>query len=146
MTGIKLIVDYSRPRQEKIVAMESSYVMDSVVRNAIYFPSARGEGKKEVYVNLIKFSRGLRTGEGVVKELDCPPATIDELLVFGEKYSRNRYDDIYCNVVALGSPAKCPDGKLLVPYISGTRRQSYLNLGPIETYWANHFSYLVLCE
>lgn len=147
MTGIKLIVDYSRPRQEKIADVEYAYVKDSVAENAIYFPHPRGEGKKEVYVDLFMFPLGSRSGEEVVKELNklgYAPATIDELLVFGREDSCD--DDLYCNVVALGSPAVSPDGKLLVPYIWGNRQERTLELLPLKRYWANHFSYLVLCR
>jgi len=145
MTGIKLIVDYSRPRQEKIAAVEYAYVEGSVVENAIYFPPPRGEGKKEVYVEFFRFPRGSESGEEVVKELDKRgylTATIDELLVLGQKDPLD--DDFYCNVVALGSPAACPDGKLLVPYICGNRQERKLALCSFTCEWASHFIFLVL--
>lgn len=143
---LRLVVDYSRSWQEKLATVRFGWVSPAFERNASYFPSPKGEGKKEVYASLFRFSSEHSRSEDVNKELidklNYQPATLDELIALGN--SHPFYNNPYYDVVATGSPIVRPDGELLVPYIRGGNPEwRALELGSFDRYWG-HFRFLLL--
>jgi len=152
--GYLVTVDYNRSLEDRIVAGKYNLVSDFFTKNAIHFPTARREGKKEILVTTLLFpSRRFNpfNSKKAIEELDkfgYQPAGLDELLALGEAYPlfgpayRETATQPYYDIVALGSIFKGPEGKL-VPYVKGSRWRRVLNVSSFERYWSSHFGFLV---
>lgn len=114
-TTFPVTVDYTLPLMEMIKAGRYDWVNPDITEE--HFP-VKGEGIREVVVELIHFGRFMETDD-VLRELDrldLRPATIEELLALGAKYPEVQRE---FPVMALGSVWQGPVGYRDAPFLHG---------------------------
>jgi len=120
-----IVVDYSLSLAEMVKAGKYDWVNDDIT--AKHFP-AKGEGKKELAIELIHFNRRT-SSEEALQEMDKQgfrPATIEELLALGSAYPELQRK---FPIAALGSVWQDPNGYRHVPCLgeSVSRRSLHLH-------------------
>lgn len=106
--ALSITVDYNMSLKDMIAAGRYDWVNDKIM--AEYFPAVKRKGMKELAVKLVHFNNRFISSDDAVKEMDnmgLRPATHEELLAFGAKYSDMRHK---FPIVALGSLAQVEGG------------------------------------
>ena len=127
----RVLVDYCRSLEDMIAIGKYDHVNSDI--NAKHFPIAK-HGREDVAIEPVHFNRGI-SSDNALRELDkmgFRPATLPELLAFGEKYPdvQRRFP-----IVALGSVWRSLDGGRCVPYLWGVSHGRGLDLGWFEGGW-----------
>lgn len=121
----QVIINYSKTFANMIKTGKYDWVNNDITQE--HFPIT-GEGTIELKAELIHFGKTMST-DNVLKELDrrgLRPATLPELLAFGEKYPEKQRE---FPVVSLGSVWTVSSGNRRIPYLdeSDSERSLYLN-------------------
>jgi hypothetical protein len=131
-TNYPLVVDYDRTLAEMVAAGHYGYVFDEI--NAENFPIV-GSGTVEceaILVNLGRPARSPKQAEWEMAKCGLRPATVEELLAFGEAYPDIQREFF---VIALGSIWADPNGRRHVAYLSGNASDRDLYLCGYDNKW-----------
>lgn len=132
-------VNYDLSLAEMIAAGKYDWKNDDIT--AKHFPM-KGEDTKEVVTELVHFNQYMESGD-VLRDLDkrsLRPATIEDLLSFGAKYSELQRQ---FPIVALGSIWQHLDYRY-VPFLWSFSDERYLSLGWFEGRWGDDSRFLAV--
>lgn len=134
-----ITVDYTRTLKQMIVAGCYDWTNEDIT--AGHFPIS-GTGKVTVGLELVHLDRIVSTSEVLcaLEERGLRPATLVELLAFGEKYpeEQRKYP-----IVALGSAWQSPRGRH-VPYLHRGDAKRDLDLAWNDRDWGGVFRFLAV--
>ncbi len=129
-----LTINYSRSVEDGVKAGKYDWSNSDITSSHF---SSDEVGTKEVSIELIHFGRNMETNE-VLSELDkmeLRPATLKELLAFGEKYPNLQRK---FPIIALGSVWQYPDGNRRCAHLGGRDSERNLNLRWLVRRWNDH--------
>lgn len=133
----RVLVDYYRSLEDMIAAGKYDYANPDI--NAKHFPVAK-HGKEDVAVELVHFDRNISSDEAIpeLDKMGFRPATLPELLAFGEKYPdvQRRFP-----VVALGSVWLRLSGRRNVACLWGDSTERGLTLSWFEGDWLARYRF-----
>lgn len=136
---LRITVDYSLSLEQMIALGQYDSKNDDIT--AERFP-VKGEGKKEVVVELVKYEENMSSDE-VLADLDSKglrPATHEELLAFGTAFPELQRK---FPIVALGSVAEVY-GLRYVLYLDGDDSRRRLGLGWFDDVWYAGYRFLAV--
>ena len=124
-TRFPVTVDYTKPLDAMITAGNYDYRNDNITTEN--FP-VTGNGTVECEVILVHFDRSIKSEAAIteMEQLDLRPATLTELLAFGETYPEIQRE---FPIICLGSSWVDSDGYRNVPYLDRWRAGGRLDLG-----------------
>lgn len=141
------IVDYSRSLEDMITAGQYTWVNDDITEK--HFPIPKPPvglpTKAEIKLELIHFNK-VMTSDKVLAELKkqgLRPATLPELLAFGEKYPEKQRE---FTIVALCSVWRSFDGGRRVPCLWGGSDWRRLSLSWGDDDWHDYYRFLAVRE
>lgn len=138
----RLTIDYTRNLKDVIVAGYYDYVNKSITEAS--FPlGVEEQSKKELIMKLFCFNRYVKSEEAI-REMDGKgyrPATLRELLAFGEKYPELQRQ---FPIVALGSVWTGPDRVSCVPMLRGDSAHRDLFLHCLGGIWDSDYRFLAV--
>ena len=141
--SFKVLVDYTKPLKEMIVAGKYDWVNGDITQER--FP-IKGTGQKEVEVTLFHFNKTI-TSDQVISEMDKAgyrPARLEELLALGVSQPELQKQ---FPVVAVGSVwRRNPGGHRNVPYLHWFSAERCLGLYWFEGGWGGHWRFAAVCK
>lgn len=135
-----VLVDYCRSLEDMIAAGKYNDVNSDI--NAKHFPVAK-HGKENVAVELVHFDRSIGSGDALLEldKMGFRPATLPELLAFGEKYPDVQ---LQFPIVALGSVWRGLRGPRRVASLWGDAGRRDLRLDWFENDWNAYCRFAVV--
>lgn len=138
--GYPISVNYDRSVEDGVSAGQYDWSDEDI--NSKNFPTNQ-KGTKEVAMRLIHFNCIIPVSDVFreLKDIDCRPAEIHELLAFGEKYPEVQRQ---FPVIGIGSNWKDRDNDCHAPCLTvdGTRRR--LELHVIEHTWSELYRFAAI--
>ena len=133
----RVLVDYCRSLEDMIAAGKYDSVNSDI--NTEHFPIAK-HGREDIAIELVHIDRNI-SSDDALREMDkmgFRPATLPELLAFGEKYP-----DVQCQfpIVALGSVWRNLHGYRRVPVLWSDSRERFLLLIWFGYDWGAHYRF-----
>lgn len=109
-----ILVDYSQSLAQMISSGKYDWVNSDITEE--HFPTGKAGGKAEFHLELLHFNKVMFSDQVLteMKKRSLRPATLSELLAFGEKYpeEQRKYP-----IVALGSVWRHWGGRRRVPFL-----------------------------
>lgn len=133
-----IVVDYNRSLTQMIKAGNYDWINDNITSKN--FP-LKGKGKHELTAVLFHFDRYIESDDAIA-EMDKQgyrPATIEELLAFGEKYPELQKE---FPIIALDSVWRVSRGDRRVPYLGWDGLRRCLGLRWFDSRWGANCRFL----
>ena len=137
--GSKLIVNYDRSIEDSLIAGKYDNKHDNITGKN--FPSSK-KGKKKVDFRMFYFNKGMLS-ENVIskmKKVGYHPATMNELLAFGEKNPKLQRK---FSIAALGSVAEI-NGLLCVGFLDGSDSKRDVDMYAFDLEWFSSCRFLAV--
>lgn len=135
----QILVDYTKSLKEMIVAGHYDRIDDDITENR---SPVTGVGTQELTVELVHFGRNMSSAsvEAELNKRGLRPATLTELLAFGEKYPDLQRQ---IPIIALGSVARVRDRRR-VPCLNVGDGRRRLGLVWYDGDWLDRYRFLAV--